>query len=56
MKLQLAYGKHGLPLELPDAWYATVIEPRFVPGPCLIQPRRCTRPWPHPLARRRCGM
>ena len=32
MKLQLAYGKHGLPLELPDAWYATVIEPRFVPG------------------------
>jgi len=32
MKLQLAYGKHGLPLELPDAWNVTVIEPRFVPG------------------------
>ena len=32
MRLTLAYGKTGLPLELPDDWRATVIEPRYVPG------------------------
>jgi nickel-dependent lactate racemase len=32
MKVQLAYGKQGLPLELPDEWDVTVIEPRYVPG------------------------
>ena len=32
MRLTLAYGKSGLPLELPDDWRATVIEPRYVPG------------------------
>lgn len=32
MRLTLAYGKNGLPLELPDAWRATVVEPRYVPG------------------------
>jgi nickel-dependent lactate racemase len=30
--VHLAYGKDGLDLDLPDAWNATVIEPRFVPG------------------------
>jgi nickel-dependent lactate racemase len=32
MKINLAYGKHGLPLELPDDWDVTVVEPSFVPG------------------------
>nr|MBP8294202.1 DUF2088 domain-containing protein [Caldilineaceae bacterium] len=32
MKTTLAYGKTGLPIDLPDAWNVTVIEPRFVPG------------------------
>ena len=32
MRLTLAYGKSGLPLELPDDWRVTVIEPRYVPG------------------------
>ncbi len=32
MQLQLAYGKQGLPLDLPDDWDVTVIEPRFAPG------------------------
>lgn len=30
MKLRLAYGQSGLPLELPDDWGVTVIEPRFI--------------------------
>jgi nickel-dependent lactate racemase len=30
MRVELAYGRHGLPVELPDQ--ATVIEPRFLPG------------------------
>ncbi|MCU0504067.1 MAG: nickel-dependent lactate racemase, partial [Anaerolineae bacterium] len=32
MRLKLAYGKTGLPLELPDDWRVSVIEPRYVPG------------------------
>ncbi len=32
MQIQLAYGKQGLPLELPDDWNVTVIEPQFVAG------------------------
>jgi lactate racemase len=32
MKTHLAYGKHGLDLELNDRWNVRVIEPRFVPG------------------------
>ena len=31
MKVNLAYGKTGLAIDLPDAWNATVIEPTFVP-------------------------
>lgn len=32
MRLQLAYGRTGLALELPDNLPITVIEPKFVPG------------------------
>ena len=32
MKVKLAYGKHGLEINLLDEWSATVVEPRFVPG------------------------
>lgn len=32
MQIELAYGKNGLKIELPDTWEVTVIEPRFVPG------------------------
>lgn len=32
MDIQLAYGKTGLPLTLPDDLDVTVIEPRYVPG------------------------
>ncbi|MCB0158829.1 MAG: DUF2088 domain-containing protein, partial [Caldilineaceae bacterium] len=32
MKIDLAYGRSGLALDLPDTWNVTVIEPRFVPG------------------------
>jgi len=32
MHVQLAYGKHGLPLDLPDDLDVTVIEPKFEPG------------------------
>lgn len=32
MKLQLAYGKTGLEIDLPDKWDVTVLEPRFMPG------------------------
>ncbi len=32
MLIKLAYGREGLLLDLPDAWQATVIEPRYVPG------------------------
>jgi nickel-dependent lactate racemase len=32
MNLRLAYGLNGLPLELPDDWGVTVIEPRFTPA------------------------
>lgn len=37
MRINLAYGKQGLAIELPDGWNVTVIEPRFVPG--LPEPR-----------------
>ena len=32
MQVELAYGKTGLPLALPDDLNVTVIEPRYVPG------------------------
>jgi len=32
MRIKLAYGKTGLPLELPDSLNVTVVEPAFVPG------------------------
>jgi lactate racemase len=32
MQIQLAYGKQGLGLELPDDCHVTVIEPQYVPG------------------------
>ena len=32
MHLTLAYGRKGLPVELPDEANVTVLEPRFVPG------------------------
>jgi nickel-dependent lactate racemase len=32
VKINLAYGKTGLPLELNDGWNVTVVEPKFVPG------------------------
>jgi nickel-dependent lactate racemase len=32
MKTHLAYGKHGLDLQLDDRWDIRVIEPRFVPA------------------------
>lgn len=32
MRVELAYGRQGLPLELPDEWDVTVIEPQFVAG------------------------
>jgi nickel-dependent lactate racemase len=32
MHIHLAYGKTGLPIELPDTWDLTVIEPRYIPG------------------------
>ncbi len=32
MRLKLAYGKEGLPLELDDALHVTVVEPAFVPA------------------------
>jgi lactate racemase len=32
MQVELAYGKSGLSLELPDEWDVSVIEPRFIPG------------------------
>jgi nickel-dependent lactate racemase len=38
MHIQLAYGKTGLPIELPDDWDVTVLEPRFIPG--LPDPNR----------------
>ena len=32
MQIQLAYGKQGLKLYLPDEWDVSVIEPGFIPG------------------------
>lgn len=32
MQIDLAYGKHGLPIHLRDDWDVTVIEPAFTPG------------------------
>jgi lactate racemase len=32
MHIKLAYGKTGLPIELPDDWHAAVVEPRYVPA------------------------
>jgi nickel-dependent lactate racemase len=32
MKIQLAYGKNGLEIDLPEDWGATILEPRFLSG------------------------
>jgi nickel-dependent lactate racemase len=32
MQIELAYGKGGLNLHLPDAWDVSVIEPKYLPG------------------------
>ena len=32
MQIHLAYGKGRLPIDLPDDWEVTVVEPRFVPA------------------------
>ncbi len=32
MQIELAYGKSGLQLELPEAWEVSVIEPKYLPG------------------------
>jgi nickel-dependent lactate racemase len=32
MQIELAYGKSGLRLELPEAWDVSVIEPKYLPG------------------------
>jgi lactate racemase len=32
MQINLAYGRYGLPLNLPDDWPVTVVEPRYVPA------------------------
>jgi hypothetical protein len=32
MRIELAYGKSGLRLELPEAWDISVIEPKYLPG------------------------
>lgn len=32
MRVKLAYGKNGLPLDLADDWNVTVVEPKFVPA------------------------
>jgi lactate racemase len=37
-KIQLAYGKHGLELELNDSWNVQIVEPRFVQ--CLADPQK----------------
>jgi nickel-dependent lactate racemase len=38
MRMNLAYGKTGLDVDLPDDWDVTVIEPKYIPG--LLEPRR----------------
>jgi len=32
MHIELAYGRHGLPLDLPDDWHVKVVAPRYVPA------------------------
>ena len=32
MHIELAYGRHGLPLDLPDDWPVTVVAPHYVPA------------------------
>jgi hypothetical protein len=41
MKINLAYGKTGLELELKDTWNVQVVEPRYVPG--LPDPKKRCR-------------
>jgi nickel-dependent lactate racemase len=41
MRIKLAYGKTGLPLELDDSLDVTVVEPSFVPA--LLQPEAAVR-------------
>ena len=41
MKIRLAYGRTGLPIELPDSARVRVVEPRFTPG--LPDPRGALR-------------
>ena len=53
MLIQLAYGKQGLTLDLPDDWNVTVIEPRYVPGLVGVQARPGTSCASFHSARRR---
>ena len=41
MKVQLAYGKHGLPLHIPDEYDCTVLEPAYLNG--LPDPEQAVR-------------
>lgn len=41
MDIELAYGKTGLKVKLPDGWNVTVIEPGFAPG--LLDPQDALR-------------
>jgi nickel-dependent lactate racemase len=41
MEIQLAYGKSGLRIELPDEWDVTIVEPELVPG--LADPQASLR-------------
>lgn len=56
MHIELAYGRHGLPLDLPDDWRVTVVAPRYVPAltdpaAALTEALRAPRQSP-PLAER----
>lgn len=58
MRIQLAYGKTGLWIDLPDAWDVTVIEPRYVPGlpdPAEALTRALRRPIAAPPLRAAAG-
>jgi lactate racemase len=55
MRIKLAYGKHGLWIDLPDEWDLTVVEPTYVPGlpnPAAVLSEYLRAPiWPQrPLA------
>jgi hypothetical protein len=48
MRINLAYGKTELDIELPDGWDVTVIEPRFIPE-LLHLTKRSKRLYAHQL-------